>query len=500
MIDQSNNRMHLLPRQSIENFVENTNMKFDIMNLDYQGYFALKKNNLIKKITEKGMLSDKSVLATWFSGRRESEKTQNWKESWNYSETEGILKPLIENYKKDPNELLKLMIESSYKRLDEIGAGEDRNEFISKKILRSLLFPGFESKHHPYLEFLGNKKDYISIFEKDEEIQKRNKNFLKILLENKEKLLHDDELYSIEQYETFKKIKELAKKQQPIPDELKLKLYQPFGIVGYLNYMIPLTKRKLKGYFNSIGISTPEESITPIATIISESPFKNYFLKKNERYFYHSDKGTPMYLDINSFLREDASKIIPFKIKDKKILIPKSALRNKKLYDRIEKHQKLQNESLENYIKFNERKELIPEQEKSPAKIPSPLVETNKFSEKKLSKEEVYLLLKEGKTDKQILSIDPYQNPRTISAYKAHLTMDRLGIKKGRPKKNKLETKVMNFQSQSKDEFSKEEAIFLLREGFTPKEIIEQYSDEFSLHQLAAFQAWYVTMGKQKLA
>ena len=281
---------------------------------------------------------------------------------------------------------------------------------------------------------------------------------------------------------------------------------------------LKLIKENIRIYLNSIRSHLVRTILTvmiiafgimALVGIFTAIQALNYFLKENESYFYHSDKRTPMYLDINSFLLKDVSKIIPFKIRNKKIIIPDSVLKDKKLPKKIQEYVNLQRNFLSDYLKFKKREELIPEQEKVKVKIDhsSTSVETNKSLrdtsiEKKLSKQEVYSLLKEGKSKEEILRIDPFLNSRTISAYKAHLTMDKLGIKKGRPKKNKLETKVLNIELHKEElkKFSKEDAVYLLREGFTPKEIITQYSDEFSLHQLAAFQAWYVTMGKQKIA
>jgi len=509
LIKEANSGINLLPRQSIEDLIENTNTKFDIMNLDFQGYFTLKKSNLIEKIVEKGLLSDNSVLATWFSGRRENRKTQDWRDMWNYSEIKNFSQHAIENFEKYPLKTAESILNSSYARLSEIKNGESRNEFISKRILLSFLTHGLQSKHHPYIETLGNKKDYIAALEKNEHLSIRNKDFFKMLLKGNKEFLGKDELYKPEQYEIFKEIRKLSEKRQPIPEELKLKLYASYGTYGDIEYVLPLIKRKIKGSLGSKGVSLSQGELNKIAFLINDSPFKNYFLKENESYFYHSDKRTPMYLDINSFLLKDVSKIIPFKIRNKKIIIPDSVLKDKKLPKKIQEYVNLQRNFLSDYLKFKKREELIPEQEKVKVKIDhsSTSVETNKSLrdtsiEKKLSKQEVYSLLKEGKSKEEILRIDPFLNSRTISAYKAHLTMDKLGIKKGRPKKNKLETKVLNIELHKEElkKFSKEDAVYLLREGFTPKEIITQYSDEFSLHQLAAFQAWYVTMGKQKIA
>lgn len=505
LIKEANSGINLLPRQSIDDLIENTDMKFDIMNLDFQGYFTLKKSDLIEKIVEKGLLSDNSVLATWFSGRRENRKTQDWRDIWNYTFSQHA----VETIEKDPLKTPESILNSSYARLLEIKNGETRNEFISKRILLSFLTHGLESKHHPYIETLGDKKDYIAALEKNEHLSIRNKDFFKMLLKGNKEFLGINELYKSEEYEIFKEIRKLSEKRLPIPEELKLKLYASYGTYGDAVYVLPLIKRKIKGSLGSKGISLSQEELNKISFLINDSPFKNYFLKENESYFYHSDKGTPMYLDINSFFLKDASKIMPFKIRNKKIIIPDSVLKDKKLPKKIQEYTNLLTNFLTDYLKFKKREELIPEQEKVKVKIDPSLtpVETNKSLrdnsiEKKLSKQEVYSLLREGKSKQEILHIDPSLNPRTISAYKAHLTMDRLGIKKGRPKKNKLETKVLDIGIHKEEvkKFSKEDAIYLLKEGFTPKEIITQYSDEFTLHQLAAFQAWYVTMGKQNIA
>ncbi len=84
---------------SMRNFLKSTPNTFDVMNLDYMGVFDLDKRDDITTIVGRGLLGEKGILATWYSGKREhsyAKKTfdiiqainkrhlmdaRNWKES-----------------------------------------------------------------------------------------------------------------------------------------------------------------------------------------------------------------------------------------------------------------------------------------------------------------------------------------------------------------------------------------------------------------------------------
>ncbi len=56
---------------SMTPFLRSTQQTFDVMNLDYMGVFDLDKRGDLGVIASRGLLGEKGVLATWYSGKRE---------------------------------------------------------------------------------------------------------------------------------------------------------------------------------------------------------------------------------------------------------------------------------------------------------------------------------------------------------------------------------------------------------------------------------------------
>ena len=91
---------------------------------------------------------------------------------------------------------------------------------------------------------------------------------------------------------------------------------------------------------------------------------------------------------------------------------------------------------------------------------------------KKLDKSEIYSLLEEGKSYEEILEIDPNLNPKSLPRYKAHLTMDKKGIEKGRPKKSKLEE-----TAKEKEIFKETKESLNLEENSEYQKLMEEYEE-----------------------
>ena len=279
-------------------------------------------------------------------------------------------------------------------------------------------------------------------------------------------------------------------KENKISLEDKKALYLDLHCFGF-EKVVEVLGRKLKG---CLGAEADEELLEKVSHLIASEYTKPYFLGDNSRLKYFSDKGTPMFVDFNLFTK----KYLPnlgWKIKDGKISWFNKSLTLNKFTNALDDYTNSRINSL--LINWPDRETIESPKQKIQE---APAVEMPKT--RILSKPEVYDLLMEGKTKEDIQRIDPSFSPNKIRAYKAHITMDEKGIQKGRPKKqklNELEEKTLSseqlIQPAEKEELSKEDAIWLLKQGFSTKEILKNYPRAFSDYQLRGYKA-HVTAGR----
>lgn len=479
----------LLPKQSIDDFIQETDEKFDIINLDYQGYFNEEKKQTLDLIAYRGILEKRGVLATWYSGKRENPATTNMRETQDQTLMREIATGVLNAVKANPNSVNKKAINDAMgyalKRLNDYRNGNTRSDFISDQVFSSFGFPVLNFEKHPLIEYFGLEEKFKEHIKDGEKFKERNKDFLKAVLGNK----IPEGVYNKEAFEAFKKIRKKIKANQKITAEDEDPLFNEF-IAESHRFVKETLSRKLKRSFVDKRYIPGEGFFNACSDIISFSYLNPYFNKDLQRFFYVSNKGTPMYLDINLFEKPKFHEFLKWKLKDKRISVRNCFMKNDRNRNKLNQFM----EDLYNNLMWNkdERKTIVvPE-------ISTPLTNT-----------EIYSLINKGQTDAEILERDPSLNPRCIPRYRAHVTMDKNGTKKGRPRKNQLEQEVLIEQDTPKlkieDEtpienskyLSKEEAIEFLKAGFTPEDICFEYPGSFTKKQLGAFKAWYVTMGKK---
>jgi hypothetical protein len=506
ILQSANFGINLAPRQSIDDFVQNTNESFDVINLDYQGGFDYNKSEVIKEIAYSEILNKKGVLATWFSGRRE--------QNLPYLGHQDLVTPRAISDVLEKNDLTKSLFDQkaylnflkyANKRFKKHKEGEIREDSISEEIVISFIHPLLNFEQNPLVEKLGLEEKYDKFLFNTDLYKQRNRTFMEAMKRNVSLKELGEEIgfggFSEEKYEAFKRTRrkyiDNNFKGNPLSLEDKELLLEDLHYQGMF-FLTDIIKSKIKG---ALGNSIDKTILDLLAIGITSQYTRPSFVKDKERFKYHSDKGTPMFVDFNLFERENSLKQF-WKIRDKKIIFPKKHFLGNKIANNLEQFSNKRKRNL--LIHWPDREYLKPQKGEQTVSKPQT---------KHLSKEEIYSMLKEGKTKEEILSIDPSKNPRIISAYQAHVTMNQQGIKKGRPKKSKLEEKtlvptkeIVQEVEVNKDNLetnqglTKKEAIEYLKVGFTPKEIYQEHPEDFTLHQLAAWKAWYVTMGKENVA
>ena len=343
-------------------------------------------------------------------------------------------------------------------------------------------------EEHPLVKKLGFSKEYEDYLNNLLLFKERNKYFLTALTSNKS--LQDLGLnvgfygFTEEAFNAFRNMRKgteleilaedkgklFGNKKNKFSEEDKKALYLDLHEMG-IEKVAEVLSRKLGACF---GKDMDKDNLDKIAHLISSRYTNPYFLEDNNRLKYYSDKGTPMFVDFNLFTKKEFPDL-GLRIKDGKISWSNKNLTFNKF-----------NKTIEDYVDSKTRTLMLNWPERELVEVP----ET-----RELSKQEVYTLLGQGKSTEDILKIDPNFNPNKIRAYKAHLTMDEKGIQKGRPKKQKeseLEDKVFSNelpQPVVEEKLSKEDAIWLLKQGFSTKEILDAYPDSFDDYQLRWYKA-----------
>lgn len=538
MIQNANYGVKLAPKQSIDNFLTETDDDFDIINLDYQGYFNLGKLRNIEEISYRNLLRDKGILAHWHSGNRENEEAK----LLHLGIGSSFLASVAELYGADTiNEVLEKI-------------NGDLRETIPIAINSGMERGILHEEMNPIIRQLSCTQSYYDFLKNHENFKEKGKYFLefsRLSTPKKNKMLKDP-IFKRE-YEAWAKLrrKALSRDQLITQDEFEDYARAFHGTIGD-EFAEEVIGRKVDAALKNM--SQPIENSNALSVflthMIRRSRMEGYTLAEGEKYKYLSDGNTPMFLDIFKFLK-DTQGPIPFKIKDGKIefnpkdfnkknvkeiikyvedrkLPEKYVLKHRELLTADPEAKDLTKEEVYELLREGKTtKEIIeidplqnpntiraykanitmdekgikkgrrPKNKKlsklektvkkgivpieSQIQIQAPKVET-----KELNTEDVYSLLRKGKTKQEILEIDPSLNPRSVSAYQAHVTMENKGIKAGRPKKQE--------EAEHIDELSKEDAIWLLKNGISTKEILEAYPGAFDDYQLRSFKA-HITRG-----
>ena len=480
-----------LIKGSIEDYISETNKKFDVINLDYQGYYNFDKLKTIQKIAYNQILGNKGVLATWYSGRRENGNILDYHKMNNGS----ALRTLCE-IAMDPN--LDLTVKSNFvnhikERYNQVKDGEIRSDSISEDILLSFAYPLINFEQHPLVKKMGFQEDYEKYISNTGFFLERNKFFLKTALENKSLKEVGSDFgfggFTEEVYEAFKRIRQNVLDKKPISKTDKEILYlDAHG--GGIEKVNEVLRRKLKG---AVGESF-SGNLIPISFLIGQYYTNPMFVLDNLRFNYKSDNGTPMIVDFNLLGKKDFSKDLVWKVKsDGKLEISLKQLTTNKFFNSLQEFKNLG----KNYFLANwPGREYIESPEQ---KVEINLPEISKEC-KKLSNEEVYSLIEQGKTNEEIIELDSSLSSGRIGARRAWITMRNEKGKTLPIKESQLEEEILNVESpinkdNEKEELSREDAIFLLKEGFSTKDILETYPNIFTDYQLRGYKA-QVTAGR----
>lgn len=483
-----------LVKGDIADYVAETDKKFDVINLDYVGPFDFNKFQTLQEVAYNQMLESKGVLATWYSGRREKGNTLGDLAILNHAgigATIDAIKLSADSPFADPVKQ-KDLVEYTEKRLGSFQTSGFRGDVISEQIISAFVTPVLNFDQHPLVNSLGVQEEYDCALMNSEVFKKRNKYFMSIL-QNKSDLKEDTFLaINKNAFEAFKKSREEILSGKQISEDYKKELLSDLHFFGYQT-IHDIVKRKVEGSLGKNKKYFSEPFFNVISNLISHSYVKPYFITDGQKFSYHSDNGTPMFVDFCSLKKENFSNFFNWKINDKKVIIPLSAWLNKKLGRNMEIFQELSAGYTQH--KMSDR-EYIGTQKQIPQKIqetPKTIISESK----KLSNEEVYSLIKQGKTNEEIIQIDSSLTSGKIGARRAWITM-----KNEKPakiiKENKLEEKVLNVESvvkESQEGLSRDEVVFLLKEGFGTKEILETYPNTFTDYQLRGYKA-QITAGR----
>lgn len=426
---------------TLEEYVLKTKEKFNIINLDFQGHFDYEKIDAISRIVYNQTLEDRGILATWFFGKREKKETtkafQGFQNNFLLS-----LKEQLNKYNKQ------LDFDNSFDfELNKSGV-------ITAKILISFLNGKTNYKTHPFIDSLNFREEYHEYIKKD--LGEEFKNWFNNLVNCSEECINKDKRF--QQNPEILKAISFAKKLQEnkqISGEEKKFIFEPWAKACSREFVVNKLEKEIEKQI------LPQQSSSQILDMLSRGALKTRnrnaaemlsLLKINsclcadlKRFYYISDDNSPFYVDM--FLFKSAEHFSDFlwnySLNNGKIIINPVRETSWKIEKKYEQYKNALNKTcgdLPLRIYINKQGEVVNQKEE-------------------------------------------YQNiwstiNRTIEANSNFNISERITISQT---KKLIENKTL----------SKEEAIYLLKEGFTPKEIIEVYPEEYTLYQLEAFRYWH---------
>jgi len=523
-----------LVKGTIEDFVLDTDETFDIINLDYQSYFNVVTKETLKTIAYNGMLNKKGVLATWVSGKRE-----NFTASSLYRAN------------------LSSRLDRGIFDVSKEEALADRSNVVSSEITTAFIDGRTNYEAHPLINTLGLMDEYLDYLKNSDRFKYLSKLFLDAMLnksEDNDKLLTFAQKFRPNQLEAFKNMRYSALRKQPISKEDILNFSEHMHRLEGMDFVnkqiqILLAESSRRGvsaaqYSNikSIGENIANSSeemkqtIKDFATILRGALYyqniDGYLSLDTKRFKYISDNNTPMYVDFNLFNQTDLSNIASIKVLNKTFKKKIYVDGWDKLFNRIDR----MNEFISFKNKCNDPEEfcgerieiaarpkiMIPElnytvSDNAERKLPSNepkkyhtniLVNQDMDSLVSISSSdsnhtsfnldwspEISLLIAQGKSAREINILYPEYPVMKLAgmkaAYKRKENARALGIDSNQDINTVSES---NKSIESNQDLSKEEAIFLIKSGFTIEDIANTYS-AYDKNQLKAFKA-HNTMGR----
>ncbi|MGV8141605.1 MAG: hypothetical protein ACP5NW_04160 [Candidatus Woesearchaeota archaeon] len=487
-----------LVKGSIEDFVLETDDTFNIINLDYQSYFSMDVRETLMTIAFNGILSKKGVFATWLSGKRENSLSSTLYRA-----------NLFDRFMKD--DLSK----------DEIFG--DRSNIISSEILTAFRNGRTNYEYHSLIDALNILDEYVAYLKNSEGFKEYSQSFSKILNSG----LKDNHVmnvlqkYRSNQLEAFRNIRASALKMEPISKDDILKFAENMHTLeGSLfvhnllhdyveeqtcSVIDPKTMSKIledKGLSNleSELKNSCEYTNKVLVGLLYYQDIGSYFSLDTKRFKYIGDNKTPMYVDFNLFSQENLASIVrPNIVSDGN---------KKKIYiagiDRWGKNHDKIHDFINYMLKCHNPGEYCGERIEVAARPKIEIYTGSPVSVKAVehigeivgvdgSLSEINSLIAQGKSAREIHDLFPKYSVMQLAGMKAAYsrrenakdTVPMVGISGG--------TEFVNSDSSDSD-LSKDEAIFLLKSGCTPKEIAETYT-AFTKGQLIAFKA-HATMGR----
>jgi hypothetical protein len=206
------------------------------------------------------------------------------------------------------------------------------------------------------------------------------------------------------------------------------------------------------------------------------------------------------------FEQDDLTKRLSWKLDadKKRINLSQNWLKNNKSTNKVKDFEE---SMFKNFLYGQENRKII-ESSQPKVEIILPKVEEPIYTPgdlvKKLSNEEIYSLIEKGKTNDEIICFDSSLTYGKIGARRAWITMRNEKLIKTSEKSNQLEEKILGEDIidytkeeiiSSKKDLSKEDAIWLLKQGYSTKEILQNYPQSFGDYQLRGYKA-QITAGR----
>lgn len=430
-----------LINNSLEDYVLKSNDKFNIINLDFQGYFNDEKDDAIRRIVYNQILEDRGILATWFFGKREKEDTKNL-------------------FIKSQNNFYLSLQEQSKKYNKEIDfSSEDfgnlelnKSGIITNKILISFLIGKTNFKTHPLIDGLNLHEEYHDYIRKKEDFDKWLQSligFPKEFLDNRIFQRRPEFKASIHVAKNLKENDKISKEQEKTIFEPWATAYSREFIVNKLEKEIeeqivpqqnPL---KVLEMLSRCALKTRNRNA---AEILSLQGIESKVCTDIKRFYYISDDNSPFYVDMFLFKSTDyfSNFLWNYNVNNEKITINPVREDGWKIKKKFKQYKNALNKTAGDIplrIYIDKQGEIVKQKEEHYQNIWSTI-------------------------EKAVESNSNYNLPEKITI--------QLPKKQIAENQNKI--------------LSKEEATYLLKEGFTPKEIIDVYPREYTLHQLEAFR------------
>jgi len=345
-LQSKNLGIHLFPGDDVD-FLMQTEHKFDVINLDYQGMFGTPAFRSLKAIARRQILQDKGILGTTFFANREKEKTQlsyqvgasvskgiyeQWEEYLENADSVHSLEnydPYDEKQKEKQNELIKMEINrrstKNFLRWSEMNLEDIRDIAITGYIaglMRNGRY-GYGVSDWPNIDHEVSIPPFVpKLIKINPNYDEINKQWLKESNEGMKKFLDsivDDFL-------------KLRKKHPEKADEIDARLSEVSRAIeiqrerekedsdSSVFRVIQLTHRHTADIEKQIG---KDKAAHLFVHLISETGY--YFPLEIRKYSYENDAGNIMYADHFYFSQERSlidslKKFSSFKVVDGKML------------------------------------------------------------------------------------------------------------------------------------------------------------------------------------